>query len=69
MEYITIIKLDTIGMYIARHPEFPTILVQGDSPSAAETNLVEATEMAICHLIQNKLPVPEPMYINTLKYC
>ena len=62
--FTTVVTLQetTVGSYcyIAFHPELPNILSQGDTVQEAEANLVEATELAIEHLVRHGLPVPEP---------
>lgn len=58
--YVTITQLDT-DKYIAYHPELPTVMSQADTPEEARANLVEATEMAIRHLVDNGLSIPQPM--------
>lgn len=59
--YVTITQICNNGLYIAYHPELPTAISQGDTPEAARSYLVEATEMAAGHLIDNGLPIPGPM--------
>jgi predicted RNase H-like HicB family nuclease len=63
-DFITIVRLQettTDGRcYVAYHPELPGCLSQGDTPEEAEANLVEATEMALEHLLAHGLPVPKP---------
>lgn len=66
--YVTIVKIDETTddgyCYVAYHPELPNIVSQGDTPDEARENLVEATELAINHLILSGLPIPEPQ--NTM---
>jgi len=60
-KYATITQICGNDQYISYHPELPTIISQGSSPKESEANLAEATEMTICHLIENDLPVPRPI--------
>lgn len=68
--YITITKLTktTTGghCFIAYHPELPNVTSQGDTPEEARNNLAEATELAVRHLTDNNLDVPEAMTITPL---
>lgn len=68
--YVTITQLDTnipqgeakrSDKYISFHPELPTVISQADTPEEARANLIEATEMAVRHLAENGLPVPQPL--------
>jgi predicted RNase H-like HicB family nuclease len=72
--YVTITKRETKDaggyFFVSHHPEFPTVISQGETPEEAERNLEEATKMAIAHLHSNKLPVPIPMIIEReFAYC
>jgi len=54
---------DTTGgdyIYLARHPELPGCVAQGDMPEAARSALDEGREMYLAHLAAHKLPAPEP---------
>jgi predicted RNase H-like HicB family nuclease len=66
--FITIVRLQettTDGQcYIAYHPELPSCISQGETPEEAEANLVEATEMAIKHLLAHGLPIPQPFSLQ-----
>ena len=68
--YITIVQLQQITdgdyCYVAFHPELPSVLSQGATKEEATENLIEATELAISHLISNNLPIPSPTEVNDL---
>lgn len=59
-DYVTITYLSD-NNYIAYHPELPTARSHGSTPEEARENLIEATEMAIAHLMENALPIPPMM--------
>ena len=63
-QYTTVIiyrETDGGGCHVAYHPELPTVLSRGDTPAQARHNLIEAAELSVAHLIENNLPIPEPM--------
>lgn len=64
-KYVTIVQLQETTednyCYVAYHPELPNAMSQGDTTKEAKENLIEATELAIAHLVENNLPIPEPM--------
>ncbi len=66
--YLTIAKLEPTSdggfCFIAFHPELHSIISQGETADEAKQNLIEATELAIEHLVSNGLAVPEPTPIN-----
>lgn len=70
VSYSTVVRLEetTDGgyCYIAYHPEFPSAMSQGDTAAEAKENLIEATEMAIEHLIEYNLPIPQPMPLGAI---
>ena len=66
--YITITHLTqtttNADCFVAYHPELPTVRSQGETPQEARRNLVEATELALEHLAEYGLPVPQAMALN-----
>lgn len=60
-KYVTITYRVDTDTYFAYHPELPNVISQASTPEEARANLIEATEMAVHHLIDNGLPVPQPM--------
>ena len=65
-QYTTVVKLQqtTDGglCYIAYHPELPECISQGETPEEAQTNLEEATQMVLEHMLQNQIPIPKPQF-------
>ncbi len=66
-KYLTLVQLhtttDETECYVAIHPELPNCLGQGDTPEEAEQDLAEATALALEHLAEHGLPIPEPCYL------
>jgi predicted RNase H-like HicB family nuclease len=66
--YVTITHLTQTttdaDCFVAYHPELPTVRSQGETPQEARGNLAEATELALEHLAEYGLPVPEAMILN-----
>ena len=67
-DYVTITHLaqttTAADCFVAYHPELLTVRSQGETPQEARMNLVEATELALEHLAEYGLPVPEAMTMN-----
>ena len=63
LDYETVLVPDTRGnapCFLARHPELPGCLSQGDTPEEAIANLRDARELYIRALLEDGLDVPLP---------
>ncbi len=47
-------------VYVARHPELDGCMAHGSTIEEAKSNLSEAFELSMDHLIKYRLPVPKP---------
>ncbi|MBL1135889.1 MAG: type II toxin-antitoxin system HicB family antitoxin [Chloroflexi bacterium] len=47
-------------MFLARNPELEGCMAQGETPEAAQSNLLEARIDYIYFLLEDGLPVPDP---------
>ena len=70
-QYTTVVKLQqtTDGglCYIAYHPELPECISQGETSEEARTNLEEATQMVLEHMLQNQIPIPKPQFGHSIQ--
>ena len=65
IEYETSIVPDTCGTarcYLARKPDLPGCMSQGDTPEEAVDNLRDARELYIRSLLEDGLDVPLPRH-------
>ena len=60
-DYITITHKAGDSLFVAYHPELPSVFAQGRTPEEAEAHLGEATQIAMAHLAENDLPIPPAM--------
>lgn len=64
-KYLTIVRYEPEGEgapdYVALHPEFPGCVAQGNTVREARASLDEATVFWIRCLLEDNLPVPDPM--------
>lgn len=62
-DYFTVVVLTetTTGelIYVARHPELPRVLGQGDTPAEAVADLAAATEIVLEHYRDHGVPIPK----------
>lgn len=53
---------DDTAMFLARNPELEGCMAQGETPEAAQSNLLEARIDYIYFLLEDGLPVPDPTH-------
>lgn len=62
--YTTILSSENLSdgteMFLARNPELEGCMAQGETPEAAQSNLLEARIDYIYFLLEDGLPVPDP---------